>query len=94
MERALGGEANPLAVQAVWTYDTIGQFLQDKGSSLDELAKVDLFVKESALLSALDAVHRVVFPGGPPAVSVIPVAWLDPDLDVQLKISGFANRPR
>ena len=91
--KALGGEEDSLAVQALWIYDTLGLFLKDKGSSLEELLKVDLYVKETAPIQALDAVHRTVFPGGPPAVSVIPMESIDPDPDVQIKISGIANRP-
>ncbi len=90
---ALDGETDPLAIQALWIYLDIEQFLKENGSSLGQLAKVDIYVREPAKLSALDTVHRAVFPGDSPAISIVPVVWLDPDPDVCVKISGFALRP-
>lgn len=91
--KGLRGEESSLAVQALWIYDALGTFLKEKRSSLEELVKIDIYVKETASVSALDAVHRAIFLNGPPAVSVIPMEALDPDPDVQIKICGIANRP-
>ena len=89
----LGDAAEPLAIQARWIYDRIRQFLNEKGSSLAELIKVELYVTRSLNLTSLDAVHKAVFPDGPPAISVIPVPSVDPDPRVEIKICGLSNRP-
>jgi enamine deaminase RidA (YjgF/YER057c/UK114 family) len=88
-----GDSAVPLAIQARWIYGRVRQFLNEKGSSLAELIKVELYVKGPLNLTSLDAVHKAVFPDGPPAISVIPVTSVDPDPRVEIKICGLANRP-
>ena len=89
-----GSVAEGLAAQAKWIYERLGKFLGANGSSLKQMAKVDLYVREDADLSALDGVHSSVFGGSMPAVSIIPMRRIDHDDAVELKVSGVACRAR
>ena len=87
-----GGAVKGLAAQAAAVYEKLGEFLGGNGSSLKQLAKVDLYVREDAALRTLDAVHSSVFTAGMPAVSIIPMRRIDHDDAVEIKVSGVACR--
>ncbi len=81
---------NPLAFQALAAYERLEEFLRSHGSSLDRLVKAEVYVKGAADAAALDAVHTVVFPEAPPALSVVPMTCVDHEDEVVVKIGGVA----
>lgn len=87
---ALGGDAGPAAVQALWAYDRLGEVLKGQKRTLQDLAEVEIFVSPEAKVEGLNAVHKEVFPGGLPAFSLVPMEGVDPDPDISVKIGGYA----
>jgi enamine deaminase RidA (YjgF/YER057c/UK114 family) len=92
--RGDGSIGGGLAAQAAWIYERLGEFLEENGSALRQLAKVDLYLREDAAIRALDAVHAAAFGGDMPALSIIPMRRIDHDDAVELKVSGVACRAR
>lgn len=87
------GAGEGLGAHALAAYDRLDAFLASQGSSLGRLAKAEIYVKDAPDLTALDAVHKVVFPNGAPALSIVPMTWVDHDPNVTVKIGGIALGP-
>ena len=87
------GAGEDLGAHALAAYDRLDAFLASQGSSLGRLAKAEIYVKDAPDLTALDAVHKVVFPNGAPALSIVPMTWVDHDPNVTVKIGGIALGP-
>lgn len=83
----------PIAAQTVLIFDLLEKMLEEQGASLNDLMKLNIYLRHMSDLPAMDRVTGMVFPSGslPPA-SVIGVQSLAMS-DFFVEIEGFALVP-
>ena len=85
-------EGNPIDKQARYTLDNIKLTLEAAGSSLDNVVKVGVYLRDINDIPRLDRVWREYFPKDPPARTLIPVnSIVVPDALLEITIVALRD---
>lgn len=71
--------------------DNVKAILESSGSSLDDVVKTVVFLKDMNDFAAMNAVYATYFPNNPPARSAVQVARLPKDAIVEIEAIALAK---
>ncbi len=83
--------ADDIETQTRRVLDNLGALLEDLGTSLDNVLKTTVFLKDIADFAAFNAVYETYFTAAPPARSTVEVAALP--LDVRIEVEAIVAIP-
>jgi 2-iminobutanoate/2-iminopropanoate deaminase len=75
-----------VAEQTTLILENIAAILAAAGSSLDRVARVDVFLSSLEHKPEMDRVFARFFPESPPARNTVAVAGIDDNLDVEIEV--------
>jgi 2-iminobutanoate/2-iminopropanoate deaminase len=75
-----------IAIQTRRVLDNIRAVLEAAGSSLDNVLRSTVFLKDMSEFAAMNAVYAEYFPANPPARSTVQAARLPRDVSVEIDV--------
>ncbi|MEP7145862.1 MAG: RidA family protein [bacterium] len=71
--------------------ENIKSILEDNGSSMDNVIKTTVFLKDMLYFNSMNDVYETYFGKSPPARSTVAVAGLPKDVKVEIEVVAFKN---
>jgi len=83
-----------IAVQTECVLENLKAVLAAAGSSLDQVLKTTVYLKDLGEFARMNEVYARYFPSEPPARSTVEVARLPRDVRVEIDVVAWAAAPR
>lgn len=71
--------------------DNIKGLLEAAGSSLDKVVKATVFIKDMNQFTAINEIYATYFTSNPPARSLVEVARLPKDVDIEIEVIALCE---
>ena len=73
--------------------ENIQIILKAEGLSMDDVAKVTVFLKKASDFQAMNEIYRTFFPQNPPARSTIVTDLLFPEMLIEIEAVAYVGKP-